>query len=89
LKISKCFFEASHQHRFSLNVWAGIVDNHLIGPHILPNRLRVDNFLNFLENELDNLLDAVPLATRRDIRIQMDGAGPHYAIRVREWFNNR
>jgi hypothetical protein len=29
------FFEASHQHRFSLNVWAGIVGNHLIGPHIL------------------------------------------------------
>jgi hypothetical protein len=71
-----------------LNVWAGIVDNHLIGPHILPNRLRVDNFLNFLENELDNLLDPVPLATRRDMRIQMDGAGPHYAIPVREWFNN-
>jgi hypothetical protein len=37
---------------------------------------------------LDNLLDAVPLATRRDMRIQMDGAGPHYAIPVRQWFNN-
>jgi hypothetical protein len=67
-----------------LNVWAGIVGNHLIGPHTLPNRLRGDIFLNFLENELDNLLDAVPLATRRDMWIQMDGACPHYAIPVRE-----
>lgn len=27
-------FETGRQHRFSLNVWAGIIGNQLIGPHI-------------------------------------------------------
>jgi hypothetical protein len=30
---------ARHQQQFSVNVWASIVGDNLIGPHILPNRL--------------------------------------------------
>ena len=28
-----------HQHKFTINVWAGIVHDDLIGPYLLPNRL--------------------------------------------------
>lgn len=31
--------ESRHQYQFSVNVWIGIVDEHLIGPHFLPLRL--------------------------------------------------
>lgn len=30
--------ESRHQERFSINVWAGIIGDRLIGPFILPNR---------------------------------------------------
>jgi hypothetical protein len=28
-----------HQHRFSISVWVGILDDQLLGPLVLPNRL--------------------------------------------------
>jgi hypothetical protein len=28
-----------HQQQFSTNIWAGIVGDHLIGPHMLPARM--------------------------------------------------
>ena len=51
----------SHQHRFSINVWAGIIADHIIGPHLLPNRLTGEIYLTFLRDMLPTLLDAVPL----------------------------
>lgn len=72
--------------RFSLiNVWAGILGNQVIGPHILPNRVNANNFLLFLTDNLQDLLEEVPLATRAEMWFQMDGAPPHYGIAVRRW----
>jgi hypothetical protein len=31
--------ESSYQHRFSVNVWCGVIDDQLIGPYIFPQRL--------------------------------------------------
>jgi hypothetical protein len=36
-----------HQQQFSVNVWASIVDDSLIGPHILPNRLNGEEYFDF------------------------------------------
>ena len=30
------------QRRFSINVWAGIVNDRLVGPYVLPNRLNAN-----------------------------------------------
>lgn len=51
----------NHQYGFSINVWAGIIDNYLIGPFRLPGRLTGELYRNFLENELNTLLEDVPL----------------------------
>jgi hypothetical protein len=41
-----------------------------------------------LQYDLENhLLDDVPVAVRRDMWLQIDGAGPHYAVPVRRWLN--
>ncbi|KAJ4443745.1 hypothetical protein ANN_05523 [Periplaneta americana] len=41
-----------HQVRFSLNMWAGIIGDRLVGPHILVNRLTGQAYTNFLENTI-------------------------------------
>lgn len=73
------------QHRFSLNVWAGIVDERLIGPFILPNRMDGLQYLQFLRNDLPGLLEDVPLEVRGRMWFLHDGAPPHYRLVVRDY----
>ena len=44
--------ESNFQHRFTVNVWCGMVDGYLIGPFIFENRLTGDHYFEFLQNEL-------------------------------------
>ena len=37
------------QERFRINVWAGNIDGHLIGPYVLPHRLTGPRYLTFLQ----------------------------------------
>lgn len=78
---------AHFQHRFSLNVWAGIVNDHLIGPIILPNRMDGLQYLEFLQNNLPELLEDIPLAVRLRMWFLHDGAPPHYRLVVRNYLN--
>jgi hypothetical protein len=50
-----------HQHQFSVNVWAGIVGDHLLGPLVLLARLTGNDYLLFLREELPVMLEDVPL----------------------------
>ena len=73
----------SHQHRICVNVWARIVDNFLLDPYILPERLNANTHLIFLQNVLPELLHPIPLNFRRSMRFQHDGASPHFGNAVR------
>lgn len=77
-----------NQRRFTINVWAGIVHDHLIGPYLLPNRLGGGNYRTFLCDVLPELLENVPLAVRQRLWFQHDGAPPHFALNVRQYLNN-
>ena len=79
--------ETHFQDRFSVNVWAGMVDNNLIGPYVLPPRLTAVAYLHFLNNDLGPLLENVPLNVRRDLWYLHDGAPARYTVEVREWFD--
>lgn len=79
---------SSFQIQFSINLWAGIIDDLLIGPYVLPPRLTGDNFLEFLQENLAVLLEDVPLATRRVMWLQLDGAPAHYTSVVRQFLDN-
>ncbi|KAJ4437933.1 hypothetical protein ANN_13872 [Periplaneta americana] len=46
-----------HQVRFSLNIWAGIISDRLVGPHVLVNRLTGQAYTNFLENTIPHVLE--------------------------------
>lgn len=79
---------STFQVKFSINVWAALIDDILIGPVILPRTLNAERFLELLQN-LPMLMEDVPLATRRRGRmyLQMDGCPAHYGREVRRFLN--
>lgn len=76
--------QSRFQHRFSVNVWAGIVGDRLLGPHVLPARLTGASYLDFLQNVLPEYLDDVPLQL---LWFMHDGAPPHIFLAVRNFLN--
>lgn len=77
------------QHEFKINVWAGIIGNFIVGPVILPRRLTGENYLDFLQNTLPELLEDLPLQLRRDMWFMQDGAPPHFSLNVRNHLNEQ
>ncbi|CAL1688642.1 unnamed protein product [Lasius platythorax] len=76
-----------YQHRWSLNVWCGILGDYLIGPHFFDTTLNGNTYTNFLLNKLPLLLEDIPLALRLIMWFQQDGAPPHYARPSRNALN--
>jgi len=81
--------QCRHQVRFAVNVWAGILGDHLIGPYILPERLNGRTYYIFLNEVLPELLENVPLADIRGMYFQHDGAPAHFAVAVRQLLDAR
>lgn len=76
--------QVSSQRRFSVNVWAGVIGGTFIGPHYLPNNLNGEHYLHFLQNNLFDLLEDVPINNLRNMIFQNDGCPAHYARAVRD-----
>lgn len=75
------------QHRWSINVWAGIVGERVIGPYFFNRTLTIEIYLDFLSNILPELLEDVPLNIRRIMWIQHDGAPAHFSRQVLRFLN--
>lgn len=80
--------EMDHQHRWSLNVWGGIIGDFIVGPFFFDGSLTGIKYEHFLRNDLPILLEDVPLNLRATMWLQHDGAPPHYSRRVRNFLNN-
>lgn len=79
--------EVQHQGRWSVNVWCGILGGSIIGPFFFNQPLNGNVFLDFLQNHLPILLEDVPLETRRNMFLQLDGCPAHFAVNVRQYLN--
>lgn len=77
-----------YQQRCSVNIWCGIIDHHLIGPHVLPHRLTGERYLRFLDATLPELLEDVSLASRMNLWYMHDGAPAHFSGTVRRHLDN-
>lgn len=77
-----------HQNRWSIMVWCGIVNGHLIGPYFFQRNVDRNSYLELLRDHLPVLLENVELATRQRLWLQQDGASPHFAVIVRQFLNN-
>lgn len=93
------FREGHTQFPQKLNVWAGILGNEIIGPIFIEGNLTAELYLNLLQNEIDPLItqslqnqvdeEGNRWLDERHLHFQQDGAPPHYALRVRQWLNER
>ena len=75
------------QYPRSVNCWCGIVGDHVIGAYFFEGRLTGQVYGNFLQNVLPQLMEYVPLHVRMNMRMQHDGAPPHYALCSRQVMN--
>lgn len=79
--------EVDNQHRWTVNVWCGIVNGMIVGPHIFEGSLTGEMYVNFLRFDLPGLLENVPLLVRRNLWLQHDGCPAHYSLVVRNFLN--
>lgn len=75
------------QNRWAVNVWAGILGPHVIGPYFFENHLTGEVYLNFLRNELPRHLQHMDIDVLGNFWFQHDGAPPHYHADVRNFLN--
>jgi len=81
--------EIQFQGRRSISVWCGILNDKVIGPIFYEGSLSGERYLHFLENDIENLLDYLPLRQYNELIWQQDGAPPHNVVPVRNFLNNR
>ena len=67
------------KRRFSVNVWCNIVDNNVLGSHVLPPLLTGPVYRQFVEHEFPGLLhEDVQLATRNSLWFMHYGTPAHF-----------
>jgi hypothetical protein len=79
--------ETNFQHHFSINLWCDVLHYQLIDSFVFPRCLTGAVYLQFLQEELLQLLEDVPLAVRYRMMYQHDGAHPHFNRAVVEHLN--
>lgn len=77
------------QHRFSLNVWCGMIGSRIVGPFFYRGSLTGPRYVEFMEIILQNFLDGLNLLERQSIYFQQDGAPAHNHHDVYELLNRR
>lgn len=60
------------QGRWTVNVWLGIVGDHVIGPEFIEGNMNARYYSQFLLHRLDELLEDMPLANRLEMVFQQD-----------------
>ncbi|CAB0042120.1 unnamed protein product, partial [Trichogramma brassicae] len=78
--------DVENQHRWSVNVWGGILGDRLVGPVFFDGPLNGEMYLDMLRNELPRLLEENPVA-HLNMWWQQDGASPHNARPVTDCLN--
>ena len=78
---------SKHQHQFSLNVWAEIIDKFLIGPFFLDGKLADTKYVDFLSTRLHEILEQVPVDIRLGMRFMHGEAPPRFSRVARQFLN--
>lgn len=81
--------EMKFQGRRSLHVWCGILNHQIIGPIFYEGSLTGERYLQFLTQEIEVLLEMLPIRQYFQIIWHQDGAPPHNVRPVVHFLNNR
>jgi len=86
-----CLKETHVQGQYNVNVWMGMVDNRIIGPHFFPEHINItaEVYSEFLEETLPTLLDDIPLNIWPNIIYQQDSHPAHTSVLARAILNRR
>lgn len=76
------------QYPQKINVWAGILGHHIIGPFFLNGNLNGERFLQLLEADITPAIADVA-AENQEIWFQMDGCPAHNCRDVKEFLSDR
>lgn len=79
--------ESAFQYRFSLNVWAGIHGDSIIGPIFIDGTLNRGRFMELLNGPVSEYLDGICLERLRRVWFQLDGAPAHSVVEARQRLN--
>lgn len=85
--------ELHTQNRVKVNVWAGIIGEHVIGPFFMDGNLTGNNYLELLQNNVVPALAGLypdqenAQLPNNAIWFQQDGAPPHYHVNVRQYLD--
>lgn len=77
------------QYSEKVNVWCGVLKDRLIGPYFFDGNMNGENFLEFLNNQLSEEIDEIPLAERENLHFQLDGCSVHNSRIVKQWLNDQ
>ncbi|XP_071053655.1 uncharacterized protein [Onthophagus taurus] len=71
----------------NINVWAGLVGDHIIGPFFIEGNLNGHKYLNILQNDVIPSLQQLDNVQFGSIWFQQDGCPAHNSRQVKEYLN--
>lgn len=77
------------QKQWSINIWIGIMGDHIIGLYFFEENLNAANYLHFFQNDLPDLLRSIGNQVLRIMWFQQDGAPAHKARIVKTYLSRR
>ena len=77
----------STQYPEKLNVWAGIINNRIVGPFFIDGTLNAVKYEDMLRNKIISAIEAIVGDDFHETWFQQDGAAPHYGRDVRAYLN--
>ncbi|RLU24746.1 hypothetical protein DMN91_002836 [Ooceraea biroi] len=84
-----CRKQTKIQGRWTVNVWLGIIGDHVIGPEFIQGYVNAQYYIDFLLHRLNELLEDVPLAHRIGMMFQQDGHPAHSSRLARNILNKK
>lgn len=79
------FYELRTQYPQKLNVWAGILGEHVIGPFFINGNLTGQKYLDLLQQQIVPRIQELVGARFNEIWFQQDGCPAHNAVIVRQY----
>ena len=80
--------ETNSQYPQKLNVWAGIVGTHIIGPFFIDGTLTAEKYLTMLRDDIVPSIRNIFGQDFDSVWFQQDGAPPHFGLQVRNFLND-
>ncbi|KAL7286606.1 hypothetical protein TKK_0019105 [Trichogramma kaykai] len=80
--------EGHTQYPQKLNVWAGIINDTIIGPFFIEGNLNATSYEHMLRTQIVPAIRALKGEEFEFTWFQQDGASPHYGVRVRNYLND-